>query len=172
MPSIIHFSRNSNKVVVALLITTFAFLNLHPKLDLRKSFLPSEIPIFVPVDQDDQRNKTNSGNREEQQGNGTEYLSGNRSSDVDQRKQLRAGGTSVDCRMKWDLKKNTHLINQWLEMELPILVTAIRHDRGKKTQNHEESKYYQNTKDDIVYAILTERPHRQSNKVMNFQLIP
>eukprot|EP00536_Pseudo-nitzschia_multiseries_P014086 jgi/Psemu1/37479/gm1.37479_g len=150
--SIHENKKTAIQLVIAVLVLGPTFLNLHLAFNLSTPELLSPLsPIIVPVSQDDQfKNKTKSGTRKEQQGKGAVHSPGYDSTldpGVHQRKELRPPGTSIDCRKKWDLERNRHLINKWLEMELPILVTAIRHHRGKKTQDRQD-------------------------KVMDFQLIP
>ncbi|VEU41049.1 unnamed protein product [Pseudo-nitzschia multistriata] len=143
-------------------------------------------PIGLPPLQEyDQSNQTNSGHHLDYKHEQNEHSSENRrsrGSEEETRKnssptsQSDLQNTSMECQLKWDVDKNTHLINKWLEMELPILVAAIRHHRGKKkhdsSSNAKDSQYYQYTKDDIVYAILTQKHGRQKQTIMDFQLIP
>ena len=84
---------------------------------------------------------------------------------------------SLECRIKWDLEKKIHLTNNWLEMELPILISVIRHDRRTKRRranNHkiQDSKFYRNAKEDLVYIIFTQRHGMQRSSVMDFRSVP
>jgi len=72
-------------------------------------------------------------------------------------------------------------------MEIPILISAVRHQRNEEqhttpdkndnnnNNNNNRSEYddnnngyYQNTQNDTVYVIFTQRPHKQNGKVMDY----
>ena len=117
--------------------------------------------------------------------------------DLDLDSSVRASSrTSRECRLQWDLEKKVNLTNTWLEMQLPILISAIRDDRGEKShsnnisaqttqrrlkrsgkrqkrrQGNKKKDFYQNTKEDIVYITLTQAHCRQRRKVFDFKKIP
>ena len=102
------------------------------------------------------------------------------------------GNDSLNCRLEWDIQRKQILINRWLQSELPILISAIRHRReedktitmngdsgsrggGRKIRTPPTTTpttdYYRYTKHDIVYIIFTQRPHqqKQTNKIRNYR---
>ncbi len=103
--------------------------------------------------------------------------------------ELSTARTSQECRLEWDLEKKFNLTNQWLERELPILISAIRDDRTlEKDHSHrrlslermrrgrikrdEIEQYHNFTEGDVVYITLTQKHCRQREQVMDFWAIP
>lgn len=82
-----------------------------------------------------------------------------------------SGQTGLECRVQWDLEKKTNLIDRWVELDLPILTSVVRDDRGKRIEK--ENKSYKNLKEDIVYITLTHaHGKRGKNVALNFKKIP